>query len=730
MPTTAAGASLPILKSFTGPNILQIAMPMGGIGACSICLNGYGGLQDYAIRHKPATTAMPDGHVENESAFALLHVHGDTPVTRLVEGPMPPEKIFDQGLKGQGYRQGGHDGLPRFEECSFDNAYPFGIVHLRDAEVPLSVDLTGWSPLIPRDDVSSGIPCAVLDYAVSNTSDAPVTFDFCYSLSHLARPAAGWREATTRPIAATDGGVGGGVAYVSGDPKYVPTYGSAALYVAGWAPAVKARWFDSGWWDSISILWREVSEFPGYRRVAFSQLRYRCRRSERTRLRSGLRLWAECEANVEAVLHDTMARCRVSRAACRKQSGFAALPHPSIRDSTDRLDTAAARARCDRVQPRDPEIADYTAPGKRQCLGLGGLFLRGRLLPRLVHTCLELCAGAAASVLEYAIATWDPDERGGVFEPHHNTYDIEFWGADGMCGSIYAGALAGQALMAEALGLADDTARYSALAKRAAHFLDTELFNGEYYEQKVEWETLRERSFAALIADLDDSSPELLRVQAAEGPKYQYASGCLSDGMLGAWMAAIYGIDLQLEPEHVRRMSESVLRYNFQTCTWPRGGKPQLPFVYSDEVWTGTEHQAASHMALNGMIDGAVQIVEATRSRYDGRVRNPFNEYECGNYYARAMSSYALLGAFSGFRYSAVTRELWFAPKADVRPFRSFFSAASGFGTIALDGDSLTVDVIEGSLTLKFVHVTLAGVERTVACDATAEVGKPAVVSV
>jgi hypothetical protein len=84
-------------------------------------------------------------------------------------------------------------------------------------------------------------------------------------------------------------------------------------------------------------------------------------------------------------------------------------------------------------------------------------------------------------------------------------------------------------------------------------------------------------------------------------------------------------------------------------------------------------------------------IVKALRSRYDGKTRNPWNEYECGNWYARAMSSYSLLGALSGFRYSAVERTLWFGPQLNVRPFKSFFSAASGFGTISLDGRSVSI---------------------------------------
>ena len=37
-------------------------------------------------------------------------------------------------------------------------------------------------------------------------------------------------------------------------------------------------------------------------------------------------------------------------------------------------------------------------------------------------------------------------------------------------------------------------------------------------------------------------------------------------------------------------------------------------------------------------------VVRVARDRYDGSVRNPFNEYECGHWYARAMSSYAKVG--------------------------------------------------------------------------------------
>ncbi len=221
-----------------------------------------------------------------------------------------------------------------------------------------------------------------------------------------------------------------------------------------------------------------------------------------------------------------------------------------------------------------------------------------------------------------------------------------------------------------------------------------------------------------------------------EGPKYQYGSGCLSDGVIGAWMARIYGIETPLARKNVRSTLQSIFKHNFKTdlsqhanaqrpgyamgrepglllCSWPRGGKPTLPFVYSDEVWTGIEYQVASHLIEEGFVEEGLTIVKALRSRYDGRTRNPWNEYECGNWYARAMSSYALLGALSGFRYSAVTRTLSFAPKLKATPFQCFFSAAFGYGTIAIDGRKLSIRIAEGELPIEKLVFTDAESTRT-----------------
>jgi Glycosyl-hydrolase family 116, catalytic region len=161
-------------------------------------------------------------------------------------------------------------------------------------------------------------------------------------------------------------------------------------------------------------------------------------------------------------------------------------------------------------------------------------------------------------------------------------------------------------------------------------------------------------------------SPEAMEILKKEGPKYQYGKGCLSDGVAGDWLARVCGLPEPLDADKVKSHLASVYQYNFKKdlsqhsnperpgyalgkegglvlCTWPKGGELSLPFIFSPEVWTGVEYEVASHLIFEGRVKEGLDIVRTTRSRYDGIVRNPFDEYECGHWYARAMSSYALI---------------------------------------------------------------------------------------
>jgi uncharacterized protein (DUF608 family) len=319
--------------------------------------------------------------------------------------------------------------------------------------------------------------------------------------------------------------------------------------------------------------------------------------------------------------------------------------------------------------------------------------------------------------MDYCINTWDPGKKGVIEEPHHNTYDIEFWGADGMHSSFYIGAL--QAIIAIGTYLGKDVAAYQTLFEKAKKIMENELYDGEYFIQNIQFKGLNakdpttEKSFGG---EYSEEAKELLQ---KEGPKYQYGKGCLSDGVLGAWIARMCGLADAIDTTKIKSHLKAVHKYNLKQnlsehanpqrpsfalgdegglllCSWPKGGKLSLPFVYSDEVWTGIEHQVASHLMLMGNVEEGLDIVRASRNRYDGRIRNPFNEYECGHWYARALSSYGYLQALTGVRYDAVDKTLFVDSK--IGDFISFISTATGFGTVSFKAGKALVNTSYGKI--------------------------------
>ena len=845
-------------RSFSGDSATQIAMPLGGIGAGCICLNGYGGLQDFSIWNHPSTTALPEGFAPSQGGFAILHIKGTSPVTKLVEGPFPVLKIYDQGLQGGGYRRGGFEGFPRFQDCVFRGEYPFGEATFSDSSVPLQVSLSAWNPFIPLDDKDSGIPCAILEYTLHNGSARTVEYEFSYHLSHLA-PGCGKDQSSSRNSAMPERGV---FLYNVEKPN-AEGYGSASLTAIGYKPQVKGMWLRSPGWefDSLSALWREVStgtftanegsneidirgrnggsillagtlapgesrthpiliawHFPNcylqvggaalaevqevagcrsfpegvpprwrpyyasiwndareialYVEENYASLRARTLAFKAALFSSTLPTYVldAVSANLAILKSPTVLRLEngdlwgwegcfpdagCCHGSCTHVWNYAqAFPHlyPHLERTLRELELGRSMDENGHVTFRSalPEGRvkhDFHAASDGQLGGIMKVFRDWQISGDMDW--LRKMYPLAKRSIDYCIRTWDPDHQGGLFEPHHNTYNIEFWGPDGMCTSIYLGALSAMAEMAKAVGQTQDATFYDDFAHRCARFMEEHLFNGEYFQQKVQYLGLRNTSFATMVAQVDEHNGEMQRLLKREGPKYQYGNGCLSDGVIGAWMARMYGIDTPLASASVQKTLHAIFKHNFKMdlsqhanaqrpgyamghepglllCTWPLGGKPTLPFVYSDEVWTGIEYQVASHLIAEGFVKEGLTLVNALRSRYDGRIRNPWNEYECGNYYARAMSSYALLGALSGFRYSAVEKTLWFGPQLTIRPFKTFFSTASGFGTIELGDQSLRIQLLEGVLQLEKLVLTQGTQTRTLEWKATLQSGAPA----
>jgi hypothetical protein len=123
---------------------------------------------------------------------------------------------------------------------------------------------------------------------------------------------------------------------------------------------------------------------------------------------------------------------------------------------------------------------------------------------------------------ESCIEVWDPGQKGWLEEPHHSTYDAEFWGPDSMCTSFYLAALRAVELMGRALG--EDVSRYTAILERGRRRAEEELFNGEYFSQKIEWKNLQAKNPLDISTMVGVYSPEARTLLEQEGPKYPYST--------------------------------------------------------------------------------------------------------------------------------------------------------------------------------------------------------------
>jgi len=812
--------------SYEGECLERAAFPLGGIGAGMLCVEGSGKLSHVSLHGRPEIYNEP-------AAFAALSIKGLG--ARVVEGPVSRWKLFFPWSPRQGDSSGnggtGRDyGLPRYSRARFTARFPFATVDLDLQGWPAAARIGAWSPFIPGRADDSSLPVAALEYTFRNEGTEDLEAVFSFNSRNFMAPAngggAGSSNGSDGPKASV-GPVKNGFVLRWEAPRDRPwEEGAFAAVIDDPEARVKHRWFRGGWFDPLSILWREIEsgrigESPPIRDGEPSPggsvflpllLKSGHRRTVRlllgwyvpgTNLCWGPREEDECEggegacscsaahtpwyagrfASVEEVMsywrgeygrlkeeslrfstcfYDTDLSPAVVEAAaanltilksptvlrqtdgrlwcwegccdsvgccpgsCTHVWNYAqALPHlfPELERTFRQTEFHEAQSESGhqafRVPlPIRPPQSEMVAAADGQLGGIMKVHREWR-----ISGDSEWLRGTWALVrrsLDYCIELWDPEHQGVLIEPHHNTYDIEFWGPDGMCSSIYVGALKAAVLMGEALS--EDVDLYRSLFEKGRRFLEEELFNGEYFEQRIRWQGLRAgdptkqegRTFTGY------DSEESLDLLKKEGPKYQYGTGCLSDGVIGAWMAEATGVGEILDPGKVESHLLAVYRHNFRRnladhanpqrptfaagregglllCSWPRGGKPSLPFVYSDEVWTGIEYQVASHLMMTGHVEEGLRIVETCRSRYDGRVRNPFNEYECGHWYARAMASYALIQGLSGARYDAVSRVLFLRPS--VRgDFRAFLCTAGGFGTVGVKDGEPFLEARSGSI--------------------------------
>ncbi|MGH2644445.1 MAG: hypothetical protein ACRDE2_10890, partial [Chitinophagaceae bacterium] len=132
---------------------------------------------------------------------------------------------------------------------------------------------------------------------------------------------------------------------------------------------------------------------------------------------------------------------------------------------------------------------------------------------------------------------------------------------------------------------------------------------------------------------------------------------------------------------------------------------------YFNECMTGFEHQVASHMIAEGMVEEGLVISRTIHDRYNAAKRNPYNEIECSDHYARAMASYGSFITICGFTYHGPKGHIGFAPKLHPENFKAAFTVAKGWGTYSQQRSenkmNATLKVCYGNLTLNKVFLEL-----------------------
>ena len=158
---------------------------------------------------------------------------------------------------------------------------------------------------------------------------------------------------------------------------------------------------------------------------------------------------------------------------------------------------------------------------------------------------------------------WDPEQSGVITGRQHHTLDMELFGPNAWLNIFYVGALKAASIMAKAMGDAD-AELYERLYEQGRAYTDDELFNGEYYQQKVD---IRDKTildpYAAGETLTGGTTISTYWNDEAQQLKYQIAGGCIIDQVLGQNLCEIAGVGEILDPDHVRSALHAIFEHNF-----------------------------------------------------------------------------------------------------------------------------------------------------------------------
>jgi non-lysosomal glucosylceramidase len=318
------------------------------------------------------------------------------------------------------------------------------------------------------------------------------------------------------------------------------------------------------------------------------------------------------------------------------------------------------------------------------------------------------------------------DDGEGILEgAQHNTLDQPWFGKIAWLSSLYLAAARACEEVAHEMHDGPFARQMHAIVEGGRKNIDRELFNGEYYVQ------IPDQAHAKSVGS---------------------HNGCEVDQIFGQSWAYQVGLGRILDEGHVKKALRSLWKYNFTPdvgpfrhrnppgrwyamagegglimCTWPRGDAARLQEgcdFYFNECMNGFEHQVAGHMIWEGMVQEGLAVERMLHDRYHAARRNPWNEVECGDHYARSMASYGVFLAACGYTCHGPKGYLAFAPKLTPERFRAPFTTAEGWGTFSQRRDETsqreTLGLKWGKLRLRTLafelpaHATAANVNVTV----------------
>jgi non-lysosomal glucosylceramidase len=310
----------------------------------------------------------------------------------------------------------------------------------------------------------------------------------------------------------------------------------------------------------------------------------------------------------------------------------------------------------------------------------------------------------------------DTDGDGILDGPQENTLDAAWYGEIPWISSLAIAAWQAAGEMARVMGDEPFAEACDARFARGKASIEGKLWNGEYFIQVPE---------------------------AGHEKNLGTYQGCHIDQVFGqswAWQVALGRV---LDREKTLSALRALWKYNFTPDVGPfrrkmREGRPYalagdaglimttnprlLPDPFGGAAWqggyfnecmSGFEHQAASHMMAEGMLLEGLAVTRAIHDRYHAAHRNPWNEIECSDHYARAMASYGSFISAGGFEFNGPKAGIGFAPVISPENFKCPFTAARGWGTFSqqiADG-KLAAEILvrQGELVLKTVALKISG---------------------